>query len=200
MSLNRFSLHVIVPILLVVCLLAGVAEAHPGHHHPRTYGFSDGLLHPVTGLDHCYALLAVGLWASQLGGRATWTFPLAFLGMMAFGGILGLLGVPLPYVDQGVLTSVLILGLLIAVAARFPLFVGLFVVGTFAVFHGYMHAVELRSPGGWLAYGLGFLATSALLMGIGSAASQLFIRTGLRPAIRISGVAIALAGLVSILS
>ncbi|MGC9940843.1 MAG: HupE/UreJ family protein [Verrucomicrobiota bacterium] len=155
-----FLLAVFTPLL---------AQAHPGlpgHSH----GFANGLMHPLTGWDHLLAMTAVGLWAVQGGKRALWVVPLAFVSVMTLGGMLGMAGMgQIPFLEQGIAASVLILGVFIATAAQLPLPVGAFVMGIFALFHGYAHGAEMpATESGWL-YGLGFvLATASLhLCGIG---------------------------------
>ena len=137
----------------------------PGHVH----GFTNGLAHPLTGLDHICAMVAVGLWAAQRGGRALWLVPLVFVSVMTIGGILGMTGVQLPMVETGIVASVLILGVFIAAAVRLPLVVSALIVGIFALFHGFAHGAEMPDTASGLNYALGFvLATACLhLCGIG---------------------------------
>src|SRR5215467_3063695 len=105
------------------------AQAHVGIG--GTSGFLNGLAHPATGLDHICAMLAVGLWAAQRGGRAIWLVPLAFVSVMTIGGVLGMLAINIPFVEQGIVASVLVLGVLIAAAVRLPLVVSVLIVGLF---------------------------------------------------------------------
>jgi len=148
-------------------LAPSLAQAHTGVG--PTTGFAHGLTHPVTGLDHICAMVAVGLWAVQRGGRALWLIPFVFVSVMALGGALGAAGVALPFVEKGIIASVLILGVLIAAAVRLPLLVSVFLVGLFALFHGHAHGAEMPDTASGLAYGLGFiLATVGLhFCGIG---------------------------------
>ena len=179
--------------LALIFLLPSLAQAHPGAPG-HTHGFTNGLLHPLTGLDHICAMLAVGLWAAQRGGRALWLVPATFVSLMIVGGILGLGGANIPYVEQGIAASVLVLGILTAAAARLPLGVSVAIVGLFALFHGYAHGAEMPKTESSLAYGIGFvLATSSLhLAGIGvGLAAQRFDATRL---IRIMGGTIATYG------
>ena len=154
--------------IISICLLPSLAQAHPGPPG-HTHGFANGLLHPLGGLDHICAMLAVGLWAAQRGGRALWLVPTAFVSVMILGGILGMGGTQIPFIEQGVAASVLILGILIAAAVRLPLAASAVVVGFFALFHGYAHGAEMPKTASGLAFGIGFvLATSSLhLTGIG---------------------------------
>jgi urease accessory protein len=145
----------------VIVFAPALAQAHPGHAPGA--GFMHGFAHPMTGLDHLLAMLAVGLWAAQLGGRATWLVPAAFVSVMTFGAGLGMSGVHLPLVEQGIIASVFVLGLLIATAARLPLAASAALVGVFALFHGFAHGAEMPVSASGLAYASGFaLATVAL--------------------------------------
>lgn len=144
----------------LLCLLPAAVHAHPGH---GASGFIPGVIHPVSGADHILAMVAVGIWASQLGGKALWAVPAAFVSVMSLGGALGMAHAPLPFVEQGILASVLVLGLLIVTAARVPLAAGMCIVSAFALFHGHAHGAEMPSSSAALSYALGFtLATAAL--------------------------------------
>jgi urease accessory protein len=157
----------VLPIFLFV-LVPALAQAHPGLPG-HTHGFGNGLLHPLTGLDHICAMVAVGLWAAQRGGRARWLVPATFVSIMIVGGALGVGQVGIPYVEQGIAASVLVLGIFIAAAIRLPLATSMVVVGLFALFHGYAHGAEMPATASGFAYGIGFvLATASLhLCGIG---------------------------------
>jgi urease accessory protein len=161
--------------LLLIFLVPTLAQAHPGATG-HTHGFSNGLLHPLTGLDHIGAMFAVGLWAAQRGGRAQWVVPLAFVSIMVIGGILGMGGVGIPYVEQGIAASVLVLGIFIAAAVRLPLPASVAVVGFFALFHGYAHGAEMPASASGLNYGIGFVIATAALhlagLGLGLAAQK----------------------------
>ena len=140
---------------------SNAAWAHPGPDH--LHGFAEGLAHPLTGIDHVMAMLAVGLLAAQLGGRAVWTTPLAFLGMMLCGGILGLAGASLPFSEVWIAASVAVLGLTLSLGIGLSRLAAAALVGALAVFHGYGHGLEMPAAVNGLAYALGFLATSGLL-------------------------------------
>lgn len=178
-------------LILTGTLLPSFAYAHTGL---GSSGFLHGLSHPFSGLDHVCAMLAVGVWATQLGGRAIWAVPLTFVGVMALGGALPGLGLALPFVEQGVVLSVLLLGVLIAGAVRLPLWLGSALVGLFALCHGQAHGVEMPSFASGMTYAAGFvLATAGLhLLGIVFAASM----RGLvqERIVRAAGTGIALLG------
>jgi len=152
--------------LTLAALLAPMpAFAHGAGDH--VHGVVAGLMHPVTGLDHILAMVAVGLWAGLLGGRAMLALPAAFLGGMALGGALGMAGTGLPMVEAGILASVIILGTLVAASARLSLVAALPLVAVFGLLHGNAHGLELAEGNGALAYALGFLAATAALHGAG---------------------------------
>ncbi len=132
-------------------------------------GFVSGLSHPVSGLDHVIAMVAVGLWGAQLGVPALWLLPVAFPMMMAFGGMLGLMGIPLPGVEAGIALSAIVLGVFVLLEARPPLFVAVAVVAFFAVFHGHAHATERQVGQSAILYSLGFVIATGMLHGVGIA-------------------------------
>jgi urease accessory protein len=175
-------------------LLTTTAQAHT--FGASGGGLAQGFAHPFLGLDHLLAMLAVGLWAAQLGGRARWAIPATFVAMMAAGGLLALSGVALPGVETGIAVSVLVLGLLITTAARLPTVVGVMVVGAFALFHGHAHGTELPMQASEFGYGIGMLAASALLHGVGLGLGGMAQRGGVvaERGLRIAGVAIAAGG------
>jgi urease accessory protein len=180
--------------LLAVFLLPALAQAHPGVPG-HTHGFVNGLAHPLTGLDHICAMVAVGLWAAQRGGRALWLVPAVFVSVMILGGALGLAAVPVPFVEPGIAASVLVLGVLIAAAVRLPLPASALLVGLFALFHGYAHGAEMPGSASGLAYGLGFVAATASLHLLGIGLGLLAQRFGSARLVRYAGAAIAACGI-----
>lgn len=180
---------------LVLGLLgvSGAAQAHtPGLPH---MDFSAGLTHPISGLDHILAMFAVGLWATQLGGRALWLVPLSFVLTMAVGGALGLYGIPLPYVELGIASSVLILGLLVASAWNLPLLGSMSLVALFAIFHGHAHGAEMTSTTSALWYSLGFMLATAALHASGIGMAFAAKRGWPQRLLRIGGALIAASGI-----
>jgi len=143
--------------------LAAWAHVESGH----AGGFLSGLSHPVSGLDHVVAMVAVGLWGAQLGMPALWVLPVAFPMLMALGGMLGLIGIPLPGVEIGIALSAVVLGALVLGRVRLPLAVAVIVVAGFAVFHGHAHGTELEAGQNALLYSLGFVIATGLLHGVG---------------------------------
>jgi len=126
-------------------------------------GFMSGLAHPLSGLDHVCAMLAVGLWAVQMGGRSVWAVPLTFVSVMVLGSALPVLNPSLPFIEQGIVLSVLLLGVLIAASIRLPLWLGSGMAGLFALWHGYAHGVEIPASSSSMGYALGFVLTTVLL-------------------------------------
>ncbi|MDE2117319.1 MAG: HupE/UreJ family protein [Betaproteobacteria bacterium] len=172
--------------------LPSLAHAHVGAGHSS--GWIHGLAHPVGGLDHVCAMIAVGLWAAQMGGRAVWLVPLTFVTVMALGGALGMAAVPVVYTEQGIVMSLLVLGVLIAAAVRLPLAVSAAVVGVFALCHGYAHGTEMPQSTSGLAYAAGFMLSTSLLQASGIGMALLAGKTGRAEWLRLTGVAITLCG------
>ena len=149
-------------LLAIACSPAwGHAEAG------QVSGFISGVWHPVSGLDHVLAMVAVGLWGAQLGNPALWLLPVAFPLVMAFGGFLGLVGVPLPGTEIGIALSGVLLGLAVATRLQPPLWIATLLVAVFAVFHGHAHGTELPEGASGLAYSAGFVMATGLLHACG---------------------------------
>ena len=148
-------------IPIVVLLLAQPAFAH--EQVGVIGGLVSGLLHPLTGMDHLIAMVAVGIWGAQLGAPAIWVLPITFPLVMAFGGVLGVLRIPLPMPEVVIALSALVLGAAVAARLRMPFGAAAVIVGVFAIFHGHAHGAELPSAANPLAYGVGFVAATGLL-------------------------------------
>ena len=157
-------------------------------------GFMSGLSHPIGGLDHVAAMVAVGLWGFFLGRPAIWILPVVFPLVMAFGGVLGLAGVNVPAIETGIAVSSIVLGLLIALAIKAPLWVAAVIVGAFAIFHGHAHGTELPNAANPLAYSLGFVISTGLLHLAGIAFGELGRFSWGKYVVRVGGGLIALAG------
>ncbi len=157
-------------------------------------GFLSGLTHPVFGPDHVIAMVAVGLWVAQLGTPAIWILPITFPQVMAVGGVMGVLGIPVPSVEIGIAASAVVLGAMVAVAVRPPLWVAIVLVGAFAIFHGHAHGTELPEAANPLAYGVGFVMATGLLHLCGIVIGLLVTRPLGAQAVRAMGVLIALGG------
>lgn len=180
-------------LALLFSLAAAPALAHTGAHGAG--GLAAGFSHPFLGLDHLLAMIAVGLWAAQTGGRARLAVPAAFIVVMALGGLLGVAGIGLPLVEFGIIGSVLVLGLLIAVAPRLPLWAPMAIVAAFALFHGHAHGTEMPETASGALYGLGFIAATAILHALGLALGFAAARRT-APLARLAGGAVAACGLV----
>jgi urease accessory protein len=157
-------------------------------------GLFSGLRHPVSGMDHVLAMIAVGLWGAQLGPPAVWLLPVTFPMVMAFGGMLGLMGVALPGIEVGIALSALVLGLLVGAAARPNLGVAAVVVGFFAIFHGHAHGAELPAGGDALLYSIGFVIATGCLHAAGIGIGLIQRWPAGRATLRLAGGAVALAG------
>ena len=186
-------------LLTVLFSLPTTAFAHTGVGD--TAGVAHGFMHPLGGADHVLAMVAVGVLAARWGGRALWLLPASFLAAMAAGGALGMAGASVPFVEVGIGASVVVLGLLVAFNARMPIVAACVLVGAFAVAHGFAHGAEMPTTGSGLAYGVGFVAATAVLHATGIAAGLAVGQLGglQRRVAQVAGAAMSLAG-VAILS
>jgi urease accessory protein len=158
-------------------------------------GFASGFMHPLTGIDHILAMVAVGIWGAQLGAPAIWALPVAFPLVMSVGGAMGVRGVPLPGVEIGIAASALLLGLMIFSESRPSLLAAALLVGFFAIFHGYAHGKELPHAANPLAYGVGFVLATGLLHVSGITVGLIHRWSLGARVLRFAGGIISLAGL-----
>jgi urease accessory protein len=173
-----------------------LASAHTGVG--STLGFAHGFAHPIGGVDHVLAMVAVGIFAANLGGRALWAVPLTFMALMAVGGGFGMAGMPLPFVEIGIALSIVVLGLAVAIRFEWPVAAAMALVGLFAVFHGHAHGTEMPVDASGAAYALGFVIATGLLHLAGVAVGLGIGKAGVRYSSRITqagGVAVAFAGI-----
>ncbi|ADZ89432.1 HupE/UreJ family protein [Marinomonas mediterranea] len=177
-----------------LAVFSGAAVAHAGHEHISS--FMSGFMHPMGGLDHLLAMVAVGLWAAAMGGRALWAVPMAFVIAMVMGGALAVAGMQVPFVEQGILLSVVVLGALVLGAKRLPVAACAAIAGAFAIFHGAAHGAEMPLTANGIQYAAGFALATAALHLVGVGLGQLATRFGTPIVTRISGSVIALAGVV----
>jgi urease accessory protein len=183
--------------LTLTALTLPLLSPIPAQAHIETgaaTGFLSGLQHPLSGWDHILAMLAVGLWGAQLGASAVWALPVAFPMAMAFGGMIGLMGFPLPGVEIGIAISALVLGGMVSMAYGPPLWIAAVIVGGFALFHGHAHGTELPPGSHAMFYSIGFVVATGTLhgCGIGLGLSQRW--KGGRLAIRAAGTGVLVAG------
>ena len=170
------------------------ALAHP--EHDGAGGLAHGLFHPLTGIDHVLAMIAVGVLAAQYGGRALWLVPMSFLVAMAAAGAIGMAGIPVQIVEAGIGLSVVVLGLMIAFQIKSPTSVAMLVVGFFALFHGYAHGSEMPDGLAGLSFAAGLLVATALLLSAGAGLGLILQRrTSSRRLIQAGGGAMALVGI-----
>jgi urease accessory protein len=175
---------------MALLLTPAIAFAHPGH---GDNGLLAGISHPIGGLDHLLAMLAVGLWAAQQKGAARWVLPCTFVGTLLIGGLLGFAGLSLPAMESGIAASVLALGLAVALAVRPPLSLAMGATAMFALFHGVAHGLELPDLSSPWTYAAGFVAATAALHAAGYAVVRVLPRAA-APLIRLAGVASAATG------
>ena len=164
------------------------------HEGGSAAGLLSGLYHPISGLDHVLAMIAVGIWGAQLGKPAIWVLPVTFPMVMAVGGMLGLMGVYLPGVELGIGLSALLLGLMIALDREPPLGAAAALVGFFAIFHGYAHGAELPAGESGILYSIGFVASTGTLHVCGITLGLVHKWDWGKVALRLAGGTIALAG------
>ncbi len=182
-------------LALAVAALPAAAYAHTGVG--ETAGLFHGFSHPISGLDHILAMVMVGVLAFQLGGRAIWALPATFVLVMAFGGVLGMAGINVPFVETGIALSVIMLGAVVAMNIQASTAVAMAVVGLFAVFHGHAHGAEMPENAGGAAYAAGFMTATALLHAVGLGLGFLIARFGERQGafvVRSAGGLAAVAG------
>jgi len=180
--------------LAAILLMAAAMPAYAHVGIGTTSSFTAGFMHPLSGLDHMTVMIAVGLWAALKGGRAIWAWPAAFVGVMLAGAALGMAHVPVPFVEPGILASVVALGLLVALAVDLPVSAGVAILGLFALFHGHAHGTEVPENAGGLEYMAGFAVATALLHAVGIAVA-LGLGTRFRGLARVAGAACAAIGL-----
>ena len=193
--MRKYAVFVLVSI---AGILPGLAIAHTGHGDAAG-GLLAGLLHPVSGLDHIAAMVALGIWVAQLGAPAIWLLPIAFPLVVALGGALGALGVPVPGVEVGIALSAITFGLMIALSVRAPrriatsALLGL-LVAAFAIFHGYAHGAEIPESANAMSYAVGFVLATGLLHALGIVLGVAKRWAAGAAALRITGFSIALFG------
>lgn len=183
-----------VAIVAALTLLASATPAIAHVQEGQAQGFLTGLRHPVSGLDHVLAMISVGLWGAQLGPPALWLLPVTFPMVMAIGGFLGLVGIHVPGVEIGIALSVLLLGLVVALEGKPTLVAAAVLVGAFAIFHGHAHGTELPPGQSGLMYSIGFVIATGSLHGLGIVIGAVHGWPLGRVALRLAGVAVALAG------
>jgi len=180
---------VLTTLVSAFVLAPAIALAHTGG--VETSGLMFGLAHPISGVDHVLAMVAVGMLSAHLGGRALWLVPLSFVGVMVVGGALGMTGIHVPFAEVGIGLSVVVLGLAVAFRFDLPTLAAMALVGFFALFHGYAHGAELPAGASGLAYAVGFVGATALLQGVGVGFGRLIGRR----VVQAAGGAMAVLGI-----
>lgn len=179
---------------LILLMVSSVAFGHAAPSDPDS-GFLSGFKHPLLGWDHIVAMIAVGLWGAFLGRPAIWVLPVVFPLVMAVGGALGVAGLPIPAVESGIALSGVVLGVMVMLAIKPPLWVAGVIVGVFAIFHGHAHGSELPGGANALAYSFGFVIATGLLHLAGILLGLLNHWPAGKMIIRVCGAVIALVGL-----
>jgi urease accessory protein len=181
------------PMLVLAMQFSQVVEAHL--RKGEASGFLSGVRHPISGLDHVLAMIAVGLWGAQLGSPAIWVLPVAFPMVMALGGMMGLLGIPLPGTEYGIAASMILLGGAVLFELKPPLWVAALLVSFFAIFHGHAHGTELPPGQDGLLYSMGFVCATGCLHGIGVSIGLVHRWTRGQVFLRLSGGFISAMGM-----
>ena len=179
-------------LVVIFFLSNSLAYAHGGIG--LNSGIAGGFMHPLSGLDHIAAMVAVGLWGAFLGRPAIWLLPVVFPLIMVVGGVFGMLHLPIPAIETGIASSAIVLGLMVALAARPPLWIAAIMVAIFAIFHGYAHGAELPNATNPIAYSIGFVVATGLLHLSGIAFGLLVEWPQGKVAVRLGGAVIALVG------
>jgi urease accessory protein len=189
---KRWKFHAVLGAAMLAFMPA-IALAH--QEAGQAAGFLSGFMHPISGFDHVLAMVAVGLWGAVLGSPAIWVLPVAFPVVMAFGGLMGLLGIPVPGVEIGIAASAIVLGAMVLAQLRPPLWLAATLVAFFAIFHGHAHGRELPEGASALLYSLGFVVATGLLHLVGILLGEAHRWAAGRQAVRAAGGGVALAGL-----
>jgi urease accessory protein len=185
----------------IIALFLVVAWSHAASAHVGAggvNGFVHGFSHPLNGIDHVLAMVAVGAFAAHLGGQALWLLPLTFISVLAVAGFVGMVGINLPLVEIGIGLSVVVLGLVLAFQLSLPIVAATVLVGFFAIFHGYSHGAEMPESASGLAYGGGFVCATVLLHAIGIGLGIGIERLGKQYSqtlVQVGGSAMALTGI-----
>jgi urease accessory protein len=154
-------------VLLAILVTLAIPAIAQAHEIGQGSGFNTGFTHPVLGLDHLLAMLSVGILSAQMGGRAIWSVPLAFVGVMLIGGLMGMNAVPFYSVELGIAISVLVLGIALVAEKKLPTWLAMLSVGFFALFHGHAHGTEMPEIGAPALYALGFVTGTAVIHIVG---------------------------------
>ena len=180
----------------IFILLLWPAPAFAHVQQGAAAGFVTGFLHPISGLDHVLAMVAVGLWGAQLGAPAIWVLPVAFPLVMAMGGMLGLIGVPVPGIEYGIAASAILLGAAVLFEVRASIVVTALLVGVFAIFHGHAHGTELPPGESALLYSMGFVIATGCLHALGIGIGAVHRWTWGQKLLRVAGAIVCLGGVV----
>ena len=180
--------------LLILCLLLYPLTVFAHQRGGEAVGFASGFWHPISGIDHILAMVAVGMWGAQLGAPAIWVLPVVFPMVMALGGTMGLMGVKLPGIELCIALSALALGFAVFREARPKLWISATIVGVFAVAHGHAHGTELPLGASGVLYSIGFVIATGLLHALGIGIGLVHRWTAGRVALRVAGAVVAMGG------
>jgi urease accessory protein len=179
---------------LVFLILLSPLTAFAHKRGGEVIGFASGFLHPISGLDHILAMVAVGMWGAQLGAPAMWVLPVVFPMVMALGGMMGLMGIKLPGIELCIAMSALALGFAVCREARPKLWIAAIIVGVFAIAHGHAHGTELPMGASGVLYSIGFVIATGLLHALGIGIGLVHRWPAGRIALRVAGAVVAMGG------
>jgi urease accessory protein len=180
--------------LLIFCLLLCPLTVFAHQRGGEVIGFASGFVHPISGLDHILAMVAVGMWGAQLGAPAIWVLPVVFPMVMALGGMMGLMGIKQPGIELCIALSALALGFAVFREARPKLWISATIVGAFAIAHGHAHGTELPTGASGVLYSIGFVMATGLLHALGIGIGLVHRWTAGRIALRVAGAFVAMGG------
>ena len=180
--------------LLILCLLLYPLTVFAHQRGGEAIGFASGFVHPISGLDHILAMIAVGMWGAQLGAPAIWVLPVVFPMVMALGGMMGLMGIKLPGIELCIALSALALGFAVFREARPKLWISATIVGAFAIAHGHAHGTELPIGANGVLYSVGFVMATGLLHALGIGIGLVHRWKAGRIALRVAGALVAMGG------
>ncbi len=181
--------------IFVLALVLSWPQTSSAHvQEGAAVGLLTGFLHPLSGLDHVLAMVAVGLWGAQLGSPGIWLLPVAFPLVMALGAMSGLMGVPLPGIEYGIAASAILLGAAVMFEVRPPLAEAALLVGFFAIFHGHAHGTELPPGQSALLYSMGFVIATGCLHASGIGIGTVHRWSWGQILLRVAGALVAMGG------
>jgi urease accessory protein len=185
------SISIRTAILALAAFTPSLAFAHSGGDH--VHGFLSGLEHPLLGLDHLLAMVAVGMIAARTAGRGGVVVPLSFVSAMAAGAMFGMAGIGLPFLESGIALSLVAFGAMVGLAKPLPLAAATASAALFGLFHGNAHGFEIPENASGIAYAAGFVFGTSALHAVGALSALKLARWP--GTIRVAGIATSVIGM-----